>query len=243
MNFAQREIAHRPSRMMPVPAVLFASLCIAAPVAVAAQGPYPTMAPVDRYLMPGPAQEIALAKSAAPDTIAAHADVLVLDKRGYQTAVKGSNGFVCVVVRAWDNDFASPEFWNPKARSPICFNAAAARSVLPTYLMRTEWALAGVDKAGMQQRDKAGLASGAIKPPAAGAMSYMMSKGGYLNDDAHGPWHPHVMFFEPRTSPAQWGANLPGSPVMADADADDATSIFFVVVRAWSDGTPDQVHP
>jgi hypothetical protein len=207
-----------------------------------AQNPYPTRAPIAQYLMASEGQEIALAKSAAPDSVSARAEVLTLAKTGYETVVKGSNGFVCVVVRAWDNDFASKEFWNPKARSPICFNAAAAGSVLRAYLLRTKWVLAGVDKAGMEQRDRAALASGAIKPPAVGAMSYMMSKHGYLNDDAHGPWHPHVMFFEPRTQAAQWGANLSGSPVMADADADDATSIFFVVVRAWSDGTPDQVR-
>jgi hypothetical protein len=35
-----------------------------------------------------------------------------------------------------------PDFWNPKFRAPICFNPAAARTVLPAYLERTKWALA-----------------------------------------------------------------------------------------------------
>jgi hypothetical protein len=44
--------------------------------------------------------EIALARSAAPDAISRDAEVLVLGRNGYQTAVTGKNGFVCVVERS-----------------------------------------------------------------------------------------------------------------------------------------------
>jgi len=87
--------------------------------------------------------------------------------------------------------------------------------VLPRYLRRTDWVLAGVSKAEMQRREAAEWVSGKLKEPEPGAVSYMMSKGGYINDSV-GHWYPHVMFFTPRMSPARWGANLPGSPVMAD---------------------------
>ena len=60
--------------------------------------------------------EIALARSAAPPSIAEHAEVLVLDEHGYLTAVKGANGFVCFVGRSWDVAFDNPEFWNPKPK-------------------------------------------------------------------------------------------------------------------------------
>jgi hypothetical protein len=198
---------------------------------------YPAMADARQYHMPK-ADEIALAKSAAPASIADHADVLVLGDRGYETAVKGTNGFVCLVGRSWDNGFASPQFWNPKIRAAECMNAASARSVLPRYLARTEWVLAGVAKPEIQQREAAARAAGKLKTPEPMATCYMMAKGGYISDDV-GHWHPHVMYYAPKSeSIARWGANLKGSPVMADDESYDDANIFFVIVPSWSDGTP-----
>lgn len=196
---------------------------------------YPAMTSLNQYLMPETA-EIALARSAAPSSISADATVMVLGSGGYTVAVKGRNGFVCFVGRSWDLNFTDPEFWNPKIRTPQCDNAAAARSELPRYLSRTRWVLAGVSKSEMQKRETAEWASGKLKQPESGAVSYMMSKGGYINDSV-GHWYPHVMFFTSRMNPALWGANLPGSPVMADTHSYDHENIF-VVVGKWSDGTP-----
>jgi hypothetical protein len=94
----------------------------------------------------------------------------------------------------------------------------------------------------MQKREAAERLAGTLKAPEPGAVSYMMSKGGYLNDAAHGPWHPHVMFFAPRTDDAAWGANLPGSPLISDSHSYEQTTIFFVIVPNWSDGTPGAHH-
>src|SRR6202167_5713508 len=66
--------------------------------------PYPSMAPLDQYLMDRDA-EIAMARSAAPEAISRDAEVLVLGRHGYETAVKGKNGFVCVVERGWMSPF------------------------------------------------------------------------------------------------------------------------------------------
>src|SRR4051794_40110603 len=167
----------------------------------AAQGSYPAMAPLAQYASP---DEAALARSAAPPSISNDAEVLVLGARGYETATKGKNGFVCLVERSWGNDFTSPDFWNPKVRSPICFNPVSARSVLPTYLKRTEWLLAGADKETLLARTKAAVAARQVTPPEAGAMCYMMSKGSYLGDDVDGHGRPHLMFFTPRTPAAAW---------------------------------------
>jgi len=60
---------------------------------------YPSMAPLDQYLMPDRNAEIALARSAAPDAISGDAKILVLGRNGYETAVEGKNGFVCIVER------------------------------------------------------------------------------------------------------------------------------------------------
>ena len=103
---------------------------------------YTKMAPVDQYLMADRNAEIALARSAAPESIARDAGVLVLTRHGFETAVKGTNGFVCIVGRGWTSA-ADPDYWNPKVRVPMCVNAAAARSYLVHLTKETEWGLAG----------------------------------------------------------------------------------------------------
>ena len=217
------------------------AVVLAGQTAAPARASYPAMAPVSQYLSPTQAEEVSLARSAAPASIADHADVLVLGAHGYET-VKGTNGFVCFVGRSWDLDFADPEFWNQKIRAPQCDNAVAARSVLPRYLTRTKWVLTGVSKPEIQKREDAEWTSGQLKAPEPGSVSYMMSKGGYINDTFAGPVHPHVMFFVPRTDEASWGAGMPGSPVAADSSSYQHTTIFFVSVPKWSDGTPVLDH-
>src|ERR1700719_2059867 len=107
---------------------------------------YPKMAPIDQYLMADRNAEIAMARSAAPPAISGDAEVLVLGRHGYETAIKGKNAFVCVVERSWMSPFDFPEFWNPKMRGPICFNPPAVRSILPFTYKRREMILAGLSK-------------------------------------------------------------------------------------------------
>jgi hypothetical protein len=218
-------------------AVLLYCSC-ASSAALADTASYPTMAPVAAYRMDSQA-EIALARSAAPASISNDAEVMVMGSDGYHSAAKGKNGFVCIVERSWASDFDDTEFWNQKARSPICFNAAAARSVLPTFLERSKWVLGGMPKDEMLEHTKAAIANGKIGPPEVGAMCYMMSKDGYLGDAAGGHWHPHLMFFLPHAAgnPPDWGANLPGSPVLGGEAGLDPASIYYVPVAKWSDGS------
>jgi hypothetical protein len=161
----------------------------------------PTMTPLTRYLEGSAADEISLARSAAPASISTNAEVLTLGSHGYVTAIKGNNGFVCLVERSWAIGFTDPDFWNPRFRAPTCYNPAAARSVLPRYLERTEWVLAGVSPSEMLARTRAALSANQLVLPEAGAMSYMMSKQGHLND-TDGHWHPHVMFYLANTEAA-----------------------------------------
>jgi len=118
-------------------------------IAQDAKGPYPSMAPLDQYLMEDRGSEIALARSAAPESISRDAEVLVLGRHGYETAIKGTNGFVCMVERSWTAPIDDPGFWNPKGRAPTCLNAAAARSYLPRTIKKTDLILAGRTKAQM----------------------------------------------------------------------------------------------
>jgi hypothetical protein len=204
---------------------------------------YPSMAPLDQYLMGDRDAEVAMARTAAPEAITRDADVLVLGRQGYETAVKGKNGFVCAVERSWMSPFDDPGFWNPKNRAPICFNPAAARSILPLTFKRTELVLAGLSKAqiidGLKAFDKKGLP--ALEP---GGMSYMMSSQAYLGDSA-GHFVPHLMFYVPQTDATAWGADLPGSPVILNPQfngAPEPVTVFVIPVRKWSDGTLAPTH-
>lgn len=196
---------------------------------------YTGMAPVSQYMIADQAREIALARSAAPPSVSAHARVLVLRAHGYSIAVPGNNGFVCLVTRSWDKGFGQAEFWNPKIRSPECFNPPGARSVLSRYLERTQWVLAGLSTAQMRTRAQAVAAKLPAPPP--GSFCYMMSKDGYTDDNAAGPWRPHLMFFQGTTPAGQWGANLPGIPIVADSTSYQGLTYFLVIVPHWSDGT------
>jgi negative regulator of sigma E activity len=200
---------------------------------------YPSMASIEEYLMPDRNAEIALARSAAPAAISGDAKILVLGWRGYETAIEGTNDFVCMVERSWILPFNSAEFWNPKVRTPVCFNPAAARSILPLTIKRTEMVLAGMSKAQMIDSIKDGFNNRKLLVPEPGAMSYMMSRAGYLND-AVGHHVPHLMFYFPLTDKSSWGADLPDSPVTLNPqfrDGPEPITEFVIPVGKWSDGT------
>jgi hypothetical protein len=225
---------------------LVASVCfvgVALPGAtrqVRAQAPsalYPAAAPLNQYLIAEKASEIELARSAAPASISDGAEVLVLTQDGYVTAVKGGNGFVCLVERAWGKSTDDPEFWNPKIKAPHCLNAPAARTYLPIFLMKSKLVVAGKSKMEIAQTLKAALDNKELPPLEPNAMCYMMSKQQYLgDDDIH--WHPHMMWYVPGDSAKSWGANLAGVPALAGNVPEDRMTIFLLVVGHWSDGTP-----
>ena len=203
------------------------------------KAPYPSMAPLDQYLMEDRSSEIALARSAAPESISRDSEVMVLGRHGYEIAVQGKNGFVCIVERSWTAPIDDPGFWNPKGRAPICLNAAAARSYLPRTIKKTELILAGRTKAQMVETIAAAVDKNELPAMEPGAMCYMLSKQGYLSDrDGH--WHPHLMFFVSQADPAAWGAGLPGSPIYAFNDTWEHLTVFLIPVRVWSDGTADR---
>jgi len=201
-----------------------------------AKAPYPSMAPLDQYVMERNA-EMALARSAAPESISRDAEVMVLGRHGYETAAKGKNGFVCMVQRSWTAGIDDPDFWNPKLRAAICFNPPAARTYLPNTIKRTELVLAGRSKAQMFEGIKVAFDKKELPALESGAMCFMMSKQSYLSDrDPH--WHPHLMFFVPLMDPAAWGTGLPGSPVILGVeDTPDRMTVFWIPVAKWSDGT------
>ena len=157
---------------------------------------YPRMAAIGQYQMEESA-EIQLARSAAPNSISGDATILVLRRQGYETAVQGKNGFVCMVGRSWLAAFDWPEFWNPKVRAADCMNPQAARSMVPIVLLRSRMVMAGRSKAEMLSAVKAAFENKQVPKLESGAMDYMMSKTAYLTDegDHNGP---HLMFLTSR---------------------------------------------
>ena len=209
------------------------------------KAPYPSMAPLAQYLIGDRVAEIDLARTAAPSSISRDATVMVLGPQGFEIGAEGKNGFVCIVERAWTSPFESVEFWNPKNRSPICYNPQAARTILPITYMRTKLALAGKSKAELKAGMKTALEKKELPALEQGAMSYMMSKQAYLTDKgitrdgAHNM--AHMMFYTPRITPGDWGANMDNSPIVIDPRAKndpEPINTFMMLTGTWSDGSP-----
>lgn len=212
---------------------------------------YPRMAPLEQYLMDRNA-EIALARSAAPEDISRDATVLVLGRNGFETAVKGSNGFVCMVQRVGSGAIDWPEFWNPKIRAAECLNPPAARSMVPIYELKTRLVLAGDTPEEIYNKVEAAFSRGDLPALEPGAMSYIMSKDSYLTDTTYAGSHAmaHVMFYVPIADPKTWGAGQPNSPVGSASYWFNSAGlsqkfkglptirVFTVKVPWWSDGTP-----
>ena len=126
---------------------------------------------------------------------------------------------------------SNPEFWNPKNRSPICYNAPAVRSLLPYAMKQTALALAGASKSQIVDAIKAAVAKKELGAPEAGSMAYMMSKDAYLTDRG-GHNLAHLMFELPRDGSfrddAAFFVSWDPAPVIE----------FNVPVGQWSDGSP-----
>jgi len=214
---------------------------------------YAKIAAIGQYLMEKNA-EIQLARTAAPDSISRDATILVLGRRGYETAVEGKNGFVCMVERSWMASFDWPEFWNPKVRGADCLNPQAARSIVPIAILRSTMVMADRSKEEIVSAIKAAFENKQLPDLENGAMAYMMSKSSYLTDeDGHNL--PHLMFFTAVVEAKDWGSGAAGSPVMSapywfssskgqsQMNGLPPILVFLVPVANWSDGTPAGKHP
>ncbi|HEY1807493.1 MAG TPA: hypothetical protein VGG42_02970 [Acidobacteriaceae bacterium] len=228
---------------------LLAGLAIARPAwAQDAATAYPKMAPDQQYRMSRTA-EIALARSAAPESISGDATVLILGRHGYHTAVPGKNGFVCFVGRSWLAAFDWAEFWNPKIRAADCLNPEAARSIVPILDLRSRMVMAGRSKAEIVAALKAAYAKQQLPQLPGGAMDYMMSKSSYLTDQG-GHNLPHLMFYTRLGNAEDWGSGAAGSPVMSSPywfvspgqqsrmQQLPQILVFLVGTATWSDGSP-----
>lgn len=213
--------------------------------------PYPKMLPIEQYLMDRDTA-IALARSAAPPAISKDASVMVLTAKGWETAIKGTNGFVCMAGPSWTASIDFYDVWSPKQKGAICLDPAAVKSILPIYNKLTQITLAGVvsvkDRIAAVQE---AYAKKEIPPLEPGAMGYMMSKDAYLTHLGHTHNLCHVMFFI-AVKAGELGDFDPTSPIsstsmwFSDPDKPDSPlnkelpplRTVPVAVPFWSDGTP-----
>jgi hypothetical protein len=202
--------------------------------------------PPSQYLM-SPQVEIALARSGAPPSISNHATIMILTARGYTLALKGRNGFTCLVERAFGHANTAAS-WNLKVQDPTCYNAAASQTVLLYTLKRTALALDGASGAQIEQAISEAIAAKTLPAAAPDSIAYMMSKEQYISDDAKS-WYPHLMFFMPEADGANvgesWGADRLRSPVVFDPRSKslhEPWTRFFIPVSHWSDGSPAPLY-
>ena len=215
---------------------LFAAIAVCSPAPSAAQPGQDLSA----YLMTDRTAEIALARTAAPKQIADSAAVFVLTRNGYVEAVRGTNGFACLVQRSFASPIGDPGFWDPSNRGPTCINPPAVRTVFQEMRKRAEWVMTGVSAAEIAKRTRQAYASHTFPMPAAGAMAYMLSpQQRFSNTESR--WLPHLMFWFDKSLPAAaWGLAEVNNTII-DGTAGDPHSpvrLLLIPVRQWSDGTP-----
>jgi len=214
-------------KSLPVLTVLLAASLDAAAVAAQA-AKYP---PIDRYLMPREA-EIALAKSAAPASLADHATVKVLTKSGYVVAREGDNGAVCMVMRGFSAPTYTPAqfrdlVYDPTVHAPICFTAPAARTAMPYYELRTKLAMEGKRPDEIAEALQSAYVRGELPRRDAVTFAYMWSAHQHLAPGI-GAWRPHMMVFAPYYENSMLGGNEFGGPLPQVSD--DAGTPFSVVL-------------
>jgi hypothetical protein len=213
-----------------------AILLSAAAILTSAQGQtqYP---PLSEYMMPQDA-EIALARSAAPANVSDRATIKVLNESGFEVAIEGNNGFVCMVMRAWSAPTYTPAafldfvYYAP-LRAPICFNPVAAETMMLYYELRTELGLQGKNPDEIADGIEAAYAKGKLPRIETVSFAYMWSANQDLGPGI-GHWHPHMMVFTPYYENSMLGGNEFGGTLPFVSD--DAGTPFAVTVIPTDDG-------
>ncbi len=172
--------------------------------------------------------EIALARSAAPQSVSGEATVLVLRGDQYAVALEGTSDVRCMVSRS-----------QPGSLEPICYNAEAARTIMQIEIRRVESRLAGKSTDEIEREVAYAIGSGELRLPSRPAIAYMLSSGQILiSPDGNnvGSWLPHVMLYEPYITAADLGLPSQPSPDAAMVFGEgESTASIIVVVRDFID--------
>lgn len=142
-------------------------------------------------------QEIALAKSAGPESVADAADIWILGDRGYERVRTGTNGYGCIVQRAISG----------QSLIPRCDDSSGVASLFPVYQTIESMRLAGRTFGETRAAIADGFRTGKFRAPRHGGFSYMYSVDGYFAapNGERIPFTPHVMVYWPDCSPSLLG--------------------------------------
>jgi hypothetical protein len=187
--------------------------------------------PLSEYMM-APEEEVALARSAAPDNISSRSTVKILTTTGYKIAAEGNNGFVCLVMRGWAGPpVFTPEQdrlggYDPKLRFPICLDPIASRTVLPLLEFRTKLGMEGKDPDAIAREVSIAYARGKAPKMEGVAFGYMLSAGQYFGPGVEAG--PHIMIYAPYYNNSMLGGNNPG--LLPFVLQDEGTPFTVVVI-------------
>jgi hypothetical protein len=141
------------------------------------------------------AYEVALARSAAPASVSHAATIMVLGEDGYRTAVAGSNGTVCLVIRPFGGPSYIREHYDPAYQVPECLDQHAAEVILPLQLRRAELAARGLTRAEIRDSVVAAFRAGRLRRTERVSFSYMLSNASRYRPGR--PGNPHIMVYLP----------------------------------------------
>ena len=178
-----------------------------------------------RRLLPR-AEEIALARSAAPAEVSKGATVWVFTDSGYAVAETGTNGVACYVSRSWVESI-----------EPHCFDAEGAATILPMQMRTVELRHRGMSHDEVEREIAAGLSSGRFRTPRRPALSWMLSGAQQLVSDDGTPvgnWRPHLMIYYPYLTAAELGLGpVPDFKGAVLVDGGTPTSNLMIVTREF----------
>ena len=178
-------------------------------------------------------REIALARSAAPASISRDARVMMLTDSGFAVVADGSNGVTCVVGRSWNRSI-----------EPVCYDPEGSATIMRIHMRRDLLRHRGKSEAEIDGEIGTALLEGKLRLPARPALSYMMSAGQVLYNDAGryaGKWRPHLMIYYPYLTNASMA--LPARPEMSIgmvAEEGQHDSFLMIIMPTFIDvaGSP-----
>jgi hypothetical protein len=161
--------------------------------------------------------QVRLARSAAPKEVSESADIYVLTRSGYERAIKGSNGFSCLIERE-----------RPDTLEP---DAEGTRTTFKVRLFVEKQRAAGMSEEEIERAAKDGYKSGKFQPPSKPGIVYMLSEHNHvLNPETKSVIHfpGHLMFYAPYATEKTIGSGE-GAPYIVRPGEPDA---LLIVVPA-----------
>lgn len=200
--------------------------------------PYPSMAPMDQYLMENRNSEIALARSAAQESVSKRCRGNGFRASRVPDRGAGEERFRVPGGTFLDRAHRRSELLESETPSSDLLQCGG-RAFLPSADVQED----GLDPRGRLEGSDGGRDRGRHRQEgvsAHGARGHVLHavQAGILERSRRALASPPHVFFSD-TDPAVWGANLPGSPVLAFHDTWERLTTFLVPVRQWSDGTVD----